>query len=347
MVQYAAPCSSPPAPAKWLALVLLLVASCSSSNPSLQITGPTMGTSYSITIPHRPSGISASKLESTVKTLLQDINLKMSTYIADSELSLINLSASDSWLTVSPELYEILTTARQVSAQTDGAFDISVGALVELWGFGPTPPRQDIPVPEEIALALSTTGNKQFELSPVTTSVRKLNSATRLDLSAIAKGYAVDRVADLLEQNRILDYMVEIGGEIRSMGRNHKGESWRVGIEKPVTDQRTVHSIIILTDQAMATSGDYRNFFNHAGKRYSHEIDPRTGWPVSHKLRSVTVVHDLAMMADALATALMVMGPELAPVFAEKENIAALFIISSGSDFIEQHTSRFVPNLVK
>ena len=306
-----------------------------------------MGTTYTVSIPRPPAALNKAELETEIQHLLEDINRKMSTYIADSELSLLNNSTSTDWQPVSPELYEVISAAMQISQKTDGAFDITVGNLVNLWGFGPQPGNQAVPTAEEITMQLSSTGYKQIELAALPPSIRKHHGDIRMDLSAIAKGYAVDRLANMLEQKLIRDYMVEIGGEIRTGGINLKGETWRIGIEKPVVNQRAVQTIIALQDKGMATSGDYRNYFEYSGSRYSHEIDPRTGWPVSHPLRSVTVVGDTAMIADALSTALMVMGPEQAYRFAERESIAALFILSEGDQFQQRYTSPLAANLVQ
>jgi thiamine biosynthesis lipoprotein len=271
----------------------------------------------------------------------------MSTYIPDSELSLINSSTSTEWIPVSSQLYDVLFAAQQVSRQTDGAFDITVGPLVNLWGFGPDKVNRPVPAAEDIATILPGTGYRQLELRTSPPAVKKHHPSTYLDLSGIAKGYAVDRIAALLEKNGINRFMVEIGGEIRARGSNQREETWRVGIEKPLIDQRAVEVIIHLPDTGMATSGDYRNFFMHDGRRYSHTIDPATGWPVSHDLTSVSVLDDSAMMADALATALMVMGPDLAWRFAEDRNIPALFIINSKDEFTEKHTTSFSPYLIE
>ena len=185
-----------------------------------------------------------------------------------------------------------------------------------------------------------------FQLLPENRAQR-LNDQVSIDLGGIAKGYAVDQVAAHLEAGDIRDYMVEIGGELRIKGHNAKGIPWQIAIEEPDPAKRAVQRLIEITDEGIATSGDYRNFFEHEGQRYSHEIDPLTGWPVRHKLASVTVVNKSCMRADAFATALFVMGPEKGFDLAEQEHLAVFFIIISNDDFQEKMTSEFKQYLVK
>jgi thiamine biosynthesis lipoprotein len=269
----------------------------------------------------------------------------MSTYIEDSELSGINQSNSSDWLPVSGELYAVLDAALAMSQVTDGAFDVSIGGLVNLWGFGPEPGSDRIPDNSELERRLANSGFQKIELRLTPRAVKKAAPGIYLDLSAIAKGYAVDRVAEYLEQAQIEHYLVDIGGEIRARGRNQSGQAWRIGIEKPLVDSREAGWVVGLENISMATSGDYRNFFMHEGRRYSHTIDPATGWPVSHPLVSVSVVSPSTMMADALATALLVMGPEKGFNFAETRAIPALFISRAENGFSEHFTSTFRPYL--
>jgi thiamine biosynthesis lipoprotein len=271
----------------------------------------------------------------------------MSTYLPDSELSLINASMAADWIPVSETLFEVLAAADRISRATSGAFDITVGRLVNLWGFGPGGPDQQIPPANRISDALQATGYRQIELRPAPPSLRKLNPRIYLDLSGIAPGYAADRIADFLEDRDIYDYLVDISGEIRARGENRLHQAWRVGIERPLPDGRAVQRIIRLEGTGMTTSGDYRNFFVREGRRYSHTIDPATGWPIAHELTSVTVIDRSAMDADALDTAFMVMGPERAWQFAEEHNIPAFFIINRHGEFIERYTTPFSAYLVK
>jgi len=338
--------TSPLTPYLLIPLLLFLLTACNGSNSGrpLEFTGTTMGTRYSVTL-MPPFPLTVNDLESEIGILLEDINAKMSTWRDDSELSLLNHSDSQDWIAVSSELYEVLAIAQQISERTSGAFDITVGASVNLWGFGPTTINRQ-PDPAEISAAMQTMGFGKLELSDSPPSIKK-HPGSYLDLSGIAKGYAVDRIAGHLQAEGISNYLVEIGGEIRARGKNQRNDSWRVGIEEPLLEHRNVRDIIALDNTGMATSGGYRNFIIYDGKRYSHTIDPKTGWPVTHNLTSVSVLDDSAMVADALATALLVMGPDDGYQFAERENIPALFIVNDEGTFTEKYTTSFLPYLVK
>lgn len=331
----------------WLLHVLLLwilltaVAGCSDPEP-LRLSGTTMGTGYSVVIPRLPSGVKEQSVHQGIESILQGVNQKMSTYIPESELSRINRSESGDWMVLSPELFDIIRLSHSISEQTDGAFDITVGPLVNLWGFGPDGPKSlDGPSDPEIALAKSLTGYQNLEFSPVEKAIRKKMPGLYIDLSSIAKGYGVDAVADYLDSLGVPDYLVEIGGEIRGKGLSHRGDQWRIAVEKPVPGQRQVQRAITFSDIAIATSGDYRNYYEHEGMRYSHTIDPRNGRPINHTLASVTVLSDRAVRADAWATALMVLGEKEGYRLAEKKGLAAYFLYKEGDDFLPRETTAF------
>lgn len=330
-----------------LCLCLLLLGACSKAPAILHLTGPTMGTSYSVKINPGDDLPSGGELSAGIEVILEDVNRSMSTYIEDSELSRLNRHPGTGWIEISPALYEVLSTAQEISGRTGGAFDVTVGALVNLWGFGPEFSSGDLPADADIEAALAAAGYQGLALRADPPSLRKAAPAVYLDLSGIAKGYAVDRIAIFLETRGIGDYLVEIGGEVRARGVNGAGETWRVGIERPAADRRAILQVIELKDAAMATSGDYRNYYMHGGRRYSHTIDPRTGRPVTHKLSSVTVLDGSAMTADALATALLVMGPEAGPRYAEKTGLPALFILGEGEAFAEKSTAALQPYLAE
>lgn len=324
--------------------LVLLQFSCQKVPPDpVTFTGETMGTRYSVQIAVYPQTVALELLHSTTDNILDEVNQAMSTYIEDSELSVINHLNTTEPIPISAVLFDVISSAITVSRRTDGAFDITIGALVDLWGFGPTIQQHRPPEADDIATALNNSGYSLLTLTATPPSLRKQYPGMYLDLSGIAKGYAVDRVAAFLDEQGITDYLVEIGGEIRARGRNQNGEPWRIGIEKPLVDRREVAKRIHLADMAMATSGDYRNFFEYEGRRYSHTLDPRTGWPVAHDLASVTVIDNSAMMADALATALLVMGPEEGYRYAGQNNIPALFIIHNNGGFRTAYTAAFEP----
>jgi len=280
-------------------------------------------------------------LQRDIDALLAHIEGTMSTYIVDSELSLFNISESTDWQDASMEFCLCIEESLAISDMTGGAFDVTVGPLVNLWGFGPDGARLEPPSDGQIAAARTQVGFEHLHADCAKPAVRKDLAALYVDLSAYAKGYAVDRVAGLLDEHGIDNYLVDIGGELKVRGHNADGQPWAVAIEEPLDDERRVHSIIRLTDRAIATSGDYRNFFKFAERRYSHEIDTRTGRPVTHSLASVTVIADTAAYADGMATALMVLGPEDGLALAISRNVAALFLVRTPSGFTEHATPAF------
>lgn len=300
--------------------------SCSSGSYPYKIyalAGETMGTTYHIKIilPYEkslPEG-----LATNIHSLLTTIDKMMTTYKDDSELMQFNNYQGSAPFSVSEEVREVFKIAMDVSEQTNGAFDITVYPLVELWGFGSKevsgPPPED-----EVKKALQYIGYKKIKIT--NEGIIKEDKETKCDLSAVAKGYAVDKVCDLLNGQGISSYMVEVGGEVKIKGEKLPGVLWSVGIEYPEPMTRRVFRGVKVKDIAMATSGNYRNFFVWNGKKFSHEIDPSTGYPVLHTLSSVSVLHDSCAYADAYATAFMVMGLEKAYQFAEEHNIPAFFI---------------------
>ncbi|MEJ2603460.1 MAG: FAD:protein FMN transferase, partial [Gammaproteobacteria bacterium] len=265
----------------------------------------------------------------------------MSTWREDSEVSRFNAADGAEWFPVSEDTAALVAMANAVSRMSAGAFDITVGPVVDLWGFGPGEVRVVPPDQSEIEAALARVGYEAVESRDEPPALRKAGATVAVDLSAIAKGHAVDRVAAVLDQAGMPDYLVEVGGEVRVKGRNRFGDPWTVAIEDPLAAGREVHRVLNVTDTAIATSGDYRNFFRYEGKRYSHTIDPRTGWPVSHELVSVTVLDDSAALADALATALLVLGPEAGGELAGRAEVAAYFIVRSEEGVSARWTPAF------
>ncbi|MGR6036002.1 MAG: FAD:protein FMN transferase [Candidatus Nitrosoglobus sp.] len=298
-----------------------------------------MGTSYSIKIADLPAAIDSKILDRNIAQLLAEINGLMSTYQEDSELSCFNRSRSTHWIAVSSELVKVLAEAQKISRLSGGAFDVTVGSLVNLWGFGPSQHTDKIPSLRQVEAEKEKVNFKLLKVRNLPPALKKQRGDIYVDLSAIAKGYGVDRVAELLESQGIYNYLVDIGGEERIKGYGPEGIPWRIAIEQPVTGERKVERILELTAGALATSGDYRNYFEQNGKRYSHIIVPSTGWPITHKLASVTVLTAMAMHADALATALLVLGPEQGFQLAEREQIAALFLIKTPEGFMEKATT--------
>jgi len=311
----------------------------------MELQGATMGTFYSIQVLGLPPAVEPTRLRDGIEAELELVNALMSTYRDDSELSGFNRSRTTDWFAVSLALAGLVREVIRTSEISNGAFDVTVGPLVNLWGFGPGGGSDTPPADAEIARTKARIGYRKLSVRSNPPALRKSEPTLYLDLSAIAKGYGVDRLAELLDAVGITDYLIELGGELRARGYNGQGLPWRIAVERPDPEGRTVHRILPLRDGAMATSGDYRNFFEQDGKRYSHTIDPRTGRPVTHRLASVTVLVPRTARADALATAFLVLGPQAGFELAESLQTPALFIVRMPEGYSELQTSAFVDRL--
>lgn len=325
-----------------IALSLLLIASCNKTSlPAFDLSGRTMGTTFNITLVSPPDDTDLDALGAIIQDRLEYIENIASTYRDNSELSQFNSNPSMDWIAVTPEFCRMISSALDVSVMTRGAFDITVGPLVNLWGFGPSPEESGLPTEEQITQARSGVNYEALEADCDKFVVRKSLKATYVDLSGWAKGYAVDEIAAILDARDVDNYLIEIGGELRVQGRNPKQEPFSIAIEKPIKNNAMKYHALLLTDAAVATSGDYRNFYEHDGQRYSHTIDPRTGRPVSHQLTGVTVVSTSTAFADAIATALLVLGADEGRVLAEELDIAAYFLIRTEDGLKEISTTKF------
>ncbi|MDZ7725208.1 MAG: FAD:protein FMN transferase [candidate division KSB1 bacterium] len=330
-----------------LVLSLLLigaVVSCNSVSRQRReksYAGHTMGTTFSIKLVETGSYYeSHPALLDSIHAILERVNQQMSTYIDSSEISRFNDFKADQWMSVSEDFASVVHTALRISRQSEGAFDVTVNPLVNLWGFGSGNSIRTVPLQQAIDSALTFVGYENCRVRFNPPALKKTVAGLQCDLGAIAKGYAVDKVSEFLERTGTENHLVEIGGEIRARGKNENHVNWRIGIQSPDGGNR-VQKIISLENIAIATSGDYRNYFEENGVRYSHTIDPRTGRPIQHKLAAVTVLHDSCTVADAYATALDVMGPEDGYDLAVKENLPVLLLIKSKDGFVEKMTPEF------
>ena len=289
----------------------------------LHLTGETMGSTFNVKLD--PAGQPAERLQEAVWSALQSVDARMSLYRPESELNGFNRAGAGAPIPMSAEFFAVLAAAQDISRWSDGAFDVTVAPAVETWGFGVNKQRR-VPAAEQVAVQRGKVDWRALELDPAHRTASKGRQGLQVDLGGIAKGYGVDAVAKSLDGLGIAHYMIEVGGEVRTKGVNAAGEPWQIGIEEPdATPQRARH-IVPLSGRAMATSGDYRIYFEEGGRRYSHEIDPTTAAPIAHRLCSVTVVADDCMRADGLATALIVLGPERGFELAERSGVAAQFI---------------------
>ena len=326
-----------------LFLAVGAIGGCSEKPEQLVFSGMTMGTSYQVKIITNDD-VPTENLGEQIENRLSSLNQTFSTYIETSELMQFNQAKTGQPQAISEDMQVVMSIAREVYGLTDGAFDPTVAPLVNLWGFGPNESNNVIPQSEQIQQALSVIGLNHLVLNKAAKKAQR-EQDIKLDFSAIAKGYAVDAVADLLESSGIQHYLVEVGGELRAGGYKPNGDLWRIAIERASLVQGDVQQVIALQDVAVATSGDYRNYFEKNGKRYSHTIDPRIGYPVDHELASVTVIEETAVKADALATAMMVMGPEDSLMLAEKYNIPVYILVKEADGFKVQYSKAFAQYL--
>lgn len=324
---------------RWVVSILMVVlAGC--DEPFMAISGSTMGTTFQVKIARDEGALDARVLAREIDARLDEVNRQMSTYRKDSEISRFNRSRSTNWVRVSPDFARVLRVAHQISTWSDGAFDVTVGPLVNLWGFGPNAIPARVPSPDSIAARKARVGYEKVRVDRSASAIKKEVGGVYCDLSAIGKGFGVDRVASYLDSLGVEGYFIEIGGELRTKGRNHLGQRWRVGIASPA-EPGALQKVLALENMSLATSGDYHNYFERDGVRYSHTLDPRTGRPITHGLASVSVVHPSCLYADGLATAINVMGPERGFAFAEARGLAAFMIVRREEGFVEKMTAQF------
>lgn len=304
----------------------------------VSFSGPTMGTTYTVKFFTTPDVTSSHDLKDDVDAILVKVNKLMSTYDPNSELSLFNTLPAGQSANISEEMAYVIDKALLISEMSEGEYDITIGPLVNLWGFGPGKREDKVPAQDAIDEAKSRVGYQYLQLDG-----RRLTKERDIyvDLSSIAKGYGVDAVADVLQRHGISQYLIEVGGEIISKGVKPNGTPWKIAIESPAGGHNIAERIMSVTDIAVATSGDYRNYFEKNGVRYSHTINPVTGRPISHRLVSVTVVDKTTTMADGIATAITVLGPEKGFEFAQKNGIAAYLLVKTDFGFEERPSDAF------
>lgn len=334
-----------PQPSYSIITAIILIASvlsvgCSSKPDVIELSGTKMGTTYNITVV--ADQLPPDDLHQRIDNLLSLVDNSMSTYKSDSELSRFNRMAVGQEMQISEDFARVLQISHDVWQRSGGAFDPTIGPLVDLWGFGPTVTDNTAPSTQQLSLAVRDIGFQHLILDDLSLSKTR---PVQLDLSAVAKGYAVDLVADMLEMLGLPDYLVEIGGEIRASGSNPNGQIWRVAIEEPALIS-SVNRIIPVAESAVATSGDYRNYFEQEGIRYSHILDPRSGSPIKHNLASVTVLSNSCAEADAWATAFLVMGAEPSLQLAEQLKLPIYLLTKEGDTFKGANSEAFEPFLL-
>ena len=300
-----------------------------------------MGTSWCVKLVESPR-VDLHAVHAEIQTCLDRVVAQMSTWETDSDISRFNRAVANTWQALPPEFFEVLSCAMDMACESDGAYDPTVGALVDAWGFGPAQSGYRIPDEGELASARARLGWRRVSLRPEQTSALQ-PGGVQLDLSAIAKGYGVDLVARRLRDRGVAAALIEVGGELYGFGRKPDGSPWQVLVEaSPDADiDEDLACVIALDGTAVATSGDHWHGFEQEGTRYSHTLDPRTGKPTEAAPAAVTVIADDAMHADAWATALTVMGAEAGYRFAQQRNIAARFVVRGDAASIESMTDAF------
>jgi thiamine biosynthesis lipoprotein len=328
-------------------LSALLLYSCNKKPRLSELGGNTMGTTYSVKYINKKDNDS-SDIHKGIEDLLLEVNRQMSTYIEDSDISKFNKLSKGEWFKLHAWFFEVLSHSLELAELTEGVYDPTIGPLVNLWGFGPTGKRK-VPSHKMLAEVKKRVGYKLIKLNREKRRIKKIKDGVYLDLSASAKGFGVDIISQYLEDKGINNYMVEIGGELRTKGS--KGlNSWKIGIERPNKDRSSSQLILNLNLAAVATSGTYRNFFTENHKKYSHTLDYKTGRPIDHGLISVSVIHSKSCMkSDAWATALMALGQKKGLELAEKQQVAAYFISAAtghgDGSFAIKWTKPFEPYL--
>lgn len=332
-------------PATALAFLLLLILGCGDSRrDSVRLQGSIYGTGWSVHYLPVEDGPTQEEVQRALLDAFAVIDASMNSYSQASTISRLNNAAAGQVVELDWDFSYLLNEALRINQISDGAYDIAIAPLLSIWGFGPEGPRT---FPDEAAVerALSVSGFSHFNWQSTTRQISKNHTDAALEMSSIAKGYGVDLGADALTALGLNDFMLDIGGEMQLRGMSPRGDAWRIAIERPEAGGRGVQAAISVTNTGVATSGDYRNFFERDGKRFSHLIDPRTGYPVVHDLVSVTVIHGSTALADAWATALAVLGTEQALAIAEEQHLAVYLVSRRGDTLVASTSSAFAPYL--
>lgn len=311
-----------------------------STNALESLRGLTMGAHWSVKYVAPTNTSAKAGVARALQALLDRLEGQMSTWRNDTDLARFNASRRVDWFPVPRETALVVTEAQRISRLTEGAFDVTVDPLVRLWGFGPRGRPGVVPSVEAIKEVQTKIGWRRLEVRSDPSALKKGIPELSVDLSAIAPGFAADEMGRWLESRGVTNYLADVGGELRARGRDPRGRPWRVGIEQPLVDRREIGSVVALDNLSLATSGDYRNFFEKAGRRYAHILDPRTGRSTAH-VASVSIAHPSAMTADALATALMVLGAEAGMKLAREQGWPVRFVVRDGETLRTLATPQF------
>ncbi|SDZ29651.1 thiamine biosynthesis lipoprotein [Pseudomonas sp. NFIX28] len=324
---------------RWAILaVMATLGGCDQGDSLESFGGPTMGSTYSIKYVRRAGLAAPGEVQAQVEQILAQVDRQMSTYRSDSDIQRFNDLPANSCQAMPAAVLQLVEIGQQLSRDSQGSFDLTVEPLLNLWGFGPQ--GRGAVVPSEAALMQVRPRVGYTHLRIEGDQLCK-DAAVEVDFNSIAAGHAVDRITARLEEMRIDNYLVEATGELKAVGRKPDGSAWRIALEEPRDDRQVAERVITIDGYGVSTSGDYRNYFQRDGQRYSHTFDARTGTPVEHALASVTVIHPAAVMADGLSTLLLILGPERGWDYAEKHDIAAFFVIRADTGFVTRSNRAF------
>ena len=318
--------------------LIVVLSACGNGDSMESFGGPTMGSTYSIKYVRRAGLPAAADVRVEVEKILADIDRQLSTYRSDSDIERFNDLPANRCQKMPASILKLIRVGEQLSEQSEGSYDLTVEPLLNLWGFGPQGREEKVPAEQALAQARQRVGYQHLRIEG---DQLCKDAAVEVDFNSIAAGYAVDTIAARLEALGIHDYLAEATGELKAAGKKLDGSPWRIALEEPRDDQQVAERIVAVDGFGLSTSGDYRNYFEQDGRRYSHTFDARTGAPVSHSLASVTVIHPSALMADGLSTLLLILGPERGWDYAEKHDIGAFFVIRADTGFVTRTSHAF------
>ena len=321
-----------------LVSLIVVLSACGNGDSMESFGGPTMGSTYSIKYVRRAGLPAAADVRVEVEKILADIDRQLSTYRSDSDIERFNDLPANRCQKMPASILKLIRVGEQLSEQSEGSYDLTVEPLLNLWGFGPQGREEKVPAEQALAQVRQRVGYQHLRIEA---DQLCKDAAVEVDFNSIAAGYAVDTIAARLEALGIHDYLAEATGELKAAGKKLDGSPWRIALEEPRDDQQVAERIVAVDGFGMSTSGDYRNYFEQGGRRYSHTFDARTGAPVSHALASVTVIHPSALMADGLSTLLLILGPQRGWDYAEKHDIGAFFVIRTDTGFVTRSSHAF------
>ncbi len=324
----------------WAALPALvaLLAGCEHRDSIERISGPTMGSSYTVQYVRKAGGPTPGQVQQEVEAILQGIDQRFSTYRSDSLVGQFNQLPANRCQAMPADVLQLVRVGEQLSRQSDGAFDLTVEPLLDLWGFGPQAREEKVPDARRLAQVRERVGYTHLRIEGQQLCK---DAGVEVDFNSIAAGHAVDLIVARMQALGVESFLVEATGELKAMGRKPDGSAWRIALELPRDDLQIAQQVLPLEGYGVSTSGDYRNYFEENGQRYSHTFDARLGTPVAHALAAVTVLAPTALMADGYSTLLLILGPEQGWRFAVEHRIAAVFVSRVEGGFVSRATPAF------